>query len=547
MGNSMIWRVIVAGAMAGTAGAQDWNSHGGNPMRNGRALVSGPQTAQLLWGTSNDASIISWAPFVSDGKVFAIRETGFPSTSGAGDEMVAWDVGSGDELWRITVPYAGDPTMEWIAWIAGAQDGRVIASRSQNLGPAPLRAFDADTGALLWTSAIETEAFAYDGAVFAPNGDLVVADRLRVARLDAATGGTVWESDRSCPVSGACGPALGQGAVYVDQAVPGGNAITRFDLATGLEQYTGPTMPGFTDQNTPFVSEDGTRVFFARSQNNGAVDFLYAFEDDGTQLIELWQRPVRWTTSHEFGLAADGSIYALLPGDEFVRLDPDSGSVLSSAGVLAPLGSPNASPKTAVGQDGTVYLSNGWASSPATNGRLWAFSPDLSQTYFTLVTDRPNQGGPVLAGCGVLVVADRDGVRAYAEPVGQLDALCATVPNSSGAAGALGATGSALAVDGRLQLCATQLPADEFAYFVTSQSTGSLPVGSGVLCLGSPQVRFRDDVLSTGVGGFAVFSPDFGALPLGADFSAGTTWWFQLWHRDGGTSNFTDSLGVTFQ
>ncbi len=547
MGKNIVRYVVLAGLVASVAGAQDWTSHGGNPMRNGRAQVSGPQNAQLLWSTSGDASIISWAPFVSDGKVFAIRETGFPSTSGPGDEMAAWDVATGTELWRITVPYAGDPNEEWIAWIAGARDGRVITSRSQNLGPAPLRAFDADSGTLLWTSALETEAFAYDGAVFAPNGDLIVADRQQVARLDAATGMTVWASTRSCPVSGACGPALGNGAVYVDQAVPGGNAITRFDLITGVEQYTGPTMPGFTDQNTPFVSDDGTRVYFARTQNNGAVDFLYAFEDDGTQLIELWQRPVRWTTSHEFGLAADGSIYALLPGDEFVRLDPDDGSVLSSAGVLAPMGSPNASPKTAVGLDGTVYLSNGWASSPATNGRVWAFSADLSQNYFTLMTDRPNQGGPVLAGCGALVIADRNGVRAYGEPIGQLDALCTPLPNSTGAAGELSATGSVVAGDSRLQLCATGLPAGEFAYFLTSQSTGSLPVGSGLLCLGTPQVRFRQDVLNTGSGGFAVFSPDFGALPLGADFNAGTTWWFQLWHRDSGTSNFTESLGVSFQ
>jgi len=63
--------------------------------------------------------------------------------------------------------------------------------------------------------------------------------------------------------------------------------------------------------------------------------------------------------------------------------------------------------------DGKVYVSNGWADTPATNGRVWAFSPDLHSLLFTLVLDRQNSGGPSLAADGTLIVADRQGVFAY--------------------------------------------------------------------------------------------------------------------------------------
>lgn len=416
--------------------AQDWTNVGGGPARNGRSLLLGPTSAQVAWSNTQDFSIISWAPFAADGRVFTVREAGFPQPGGAAnDAIVAYDLDSGAELWRETLPFGGDTLTEWIAWIGGARDGRVYVSRSSNLQPQPMIALDASTGATLWVSEVSTEAWAHDGLVFAPNGDLVLGDRLRVVRIDASDGSTVWETPRLCPVSGSCGVALSGSKVYLDEPAPSvSNRLRVLDLATGVELYLGPDMDGFTNQNTPFVGPDGKTVFLARTQNDPGSDFLYAFDDTGSALVERWARPVRWTTSHEHGLAADGSIYTFLPNDEFVRLDPATGNVTASAGVLAPLGS-NLSPKTAVGADGTVYVSNGWASSPASDGRLWAFSADLATEHFQLQLDRPNAGGPALAGDGKLIVCDRTGVYAYQEP-------CAG-SFSVGAAGCLDASAEA--------------------------------------------------------------------------------------------------------
>ena len=47
------------------------------------------------------------------------------------------------------------------------------------------------------------------------------------------------------------------------------------------------------------------------------------------------------------------------------------------------------------------------------DGRLWAFSGDLSTTHFVLNFQRQNQGGPAVAGDGYLVMADLARVRVF--------------------------------------------------------------------------------------------------------------------------------------
>lgn len=402
--------------LSSAAHAQDWSNSGGNAARNGLSAALGPVTDSDSRWTVNSSAIISWAPFTQGNQVFAVRETGFPTNGGAAnDAVVAWDLATGTEQWRYTIPFSGNTSQDWIAWIAGCRDGAVYASRSGNGASVSqvMYALDASNGAVRWASQDRTTAGAYDGVVFAPNGDLIVADFRNVTRIRATDGTTAWRVARLGSVSGNCGAAATDSALFIVDAVVGGHAVKKLDLATGQLLYQGPVMTGFTAQNSPFLSQDGTTVYFARSQNNPPVDNLYAFADTGASLTELWNRPVRWTTSHEHGIGPDGSIYTFLQDDSFVRLNPVDGSVMNTAGVLSPLGSPNLSAKTAVDASGIVYVSNGWASSPVNNGRLWAFSPDLSQILFTVNFARQNNGGPALAADGTLIMADLNGIRAW--------------------------------------------------------------------------------------------------------------------------------------
>ncbi len=526
--------LVLAAALCGPALASEWNNYGGNAARNGQSDGIGPVALDLAWQNKNDYSIISWAPFLHGGRVFTIREAGFPVNGGAAnDALVALDLASGAEDWRLTLPFGGNTGTEWIAWIAGARDGQVYASRSSNGKPQPLHAYDAASGGYLWTSAIATEAWAHDGVVFAPDGDLIVGDHKVVARIDRLTGGTAWSTPRTGSVSGNCGAAATASALFIDEVAPGGQVISKLDLVTGARLYSSPVMAGFTEQNSPFLSSDGGTVYLSRTQNNPAVHYLFAFQDTGAQLIQLWSRPVRWTTSHEHGIGPDGSLYTFLANNEFVRLDPATGAVLNSAGILAPIGTSNLSPKTAVDRNGCVYVSNGWASSPATDGRLWAFTPDLQVNLFTLPLDRPNAGGPALAGDGTMVVCDRTGVFAYRSTWTDLGfALAGTLgaPRLEGQGDLRPFTTAALAL--------SQALPGSLAGLVIGAQNASLPFYGGVL------VPFPSIVIPGLPTGPLGTLPLLGQVPGG--LLSGVPLYFQYWILDpGAPQGYAASNAVT--
>ena len=543
-------RALVAALLllSPSALADGWSNLGGNAGRNGLVTSIGPRSANPAWSNTDDFSIIAWHPFVEGERVFCVREAGFPANNGpANDAIVAYDIETGAELWRTTLPYGGDTSQEWIAYIAGVHDGRVYASRGQIGAPVPIYALDAATGAPVWTSTHATQAGPYEGIVFAPDGDLLVGDFTSVVRIEATDGSTVWNTARSCPVSGNCGVALGPDGVFLDAPAPGGNQVQKLDLATGAPLYVSPVLPGFTAQNAPFVSPDGGTVYYARSQNNPPFDVLYAFTDDGTALVERWSRLIAWTTSHEHGIGPDGSVYTFLPTDELARLDPATGDVLASIGPLTPLRNPNASPRTAVDGEGRVYVCNGWASTPSTGGRLWAFDADLTQTLFTVELDNPNAGGPSLGTRGTLIVADRVGVHAF-RAADQGTPYCLATPNSTGLPARLSARGSAVAANNDLVLTAEQTPPGRPGLFFYGTQASQVPLGAGFRCIGGSTQRLQPLSFSNACG--AVHRRlDLAAAPAQADITAQVpiTMRFQFWFRDGMTSsNLTPGLAIDF-
>ena len=109
--------------------------------------------------------------------------------------------------------------------------------------------------------------------------------------------------------------------------------------------------------------------------------------------------------------------------------------------------------------------------------------------------------------------------------------------------------------DNELTLTGTQLPLNQFAYFLTSQTQGFVaqPPGSqGNLCLSGPIGRFRTDIQNSGATGVISIQVDLTALPLSPPVAVapGETWNFSAWFRDNNptsTSNFTDGVAVMFE
>lgn len=139
------------------------------------------------------------------------------------------------------------------------------------------------------------------------------------------------------------------------------------------------------------------------------------------------------------------------------------------------------------------------------------------------------------------------------------DIYCSpSVVNSSGAAAAIEARGSALLADADYRLLASNMPLNTLGYFLCSQSAGFVfqPGGSqGNLCLSGSIGRIvGGQVLNSGFfGGFAT-DVDLSAMPQpsgSVPVLSGETWHFQAWFRDavGGqaTSNLTDGWVTTFE
>lgn len=397
----------------GGACRDGWRNAGGTPARNGASDELGPISASAPVWSGGRTSLIAWQPVIDGERAFMVRQTAFGSDPD-GSPVVAMDLATGAELWAVNIPYqAGD----WTTWIAAAHGGLVFASRSGNGSSvsAPMYALRQEDGSVAWTSSGEVDAGGYDGVVLAPDGDLLVGNFMSLMRIRAADGTTAWSAPRTCSVSSSCGPATFGAAVYAADAAPGGHVLARYDLATGVRLYESPVMPGFTLQNTPFVGPDGT-VYLARTQNNVATDFLYAFADTGVALVEKWHVPAAWTTFSESAVLPDGSVFAFTPGYELVRLDPATGLPVATAGTFPDC----AGPRMAVDGNGNLFLGNGGFA----EGRVRVFDADLQPLWDVPVTNL-NIGGPAIGRRGtVLVCGVGTDVRAWRpDPVFETCAL----------------------------------------------------------------------------------------------------------------------------
>lgn len=128
------------------------------------------------------------------------------------------------------------------------------------------------------------------------------------------------------------------------------------------------------------------------------------------------------------------------------------------------------------------------------------------------------------------------------------------VMNSTGLSAVMGATGSEVVADNNVTLIASDMPPDQFGYFLTSQTPGFImsPPGSmGNLCLGGTIGRYV--AFAKGTGGAGIFSLRIDLTnmppPVKGQVGSGETWYFTTWFRDnvrGPTSNFTDGVQITF-
>ncbi len=390
----------------GIAAAQ-WNvGVGGVPARHSLSAQQGPGAAKLLWAGTQGCVVAQQA--VIDGDVVVVNRIFNLGNTLGGTLIEAHDLHTGATLWSKSLPVSFADS--WRNRVTGIRDGRVYATRSGNTNAEYLYALSPVDGSILWTSDDLITETTTESVCYAPDGDIITTGAgasARLIRIDAATGDTVWKTPGTCPTSGGCDAAVSGNRAYMFQATAGGPQVTAVDLATGLKLYSGAGIGGgFIQQVAPFVGPDGT-VYAPRTQNNALTDFLVAYTDTGTALVEKWRVPLGYCPFASFGVGPDGSVYSYSPAREIERRDPATGALLDTSAPVPNDGS--FSPRMAVDALGRVYLTNGSFSA----GRLLCYAPDLALLWSEAVAN-VNVGGPALGADGVLVVCGTaNTVRTY--------------------------------------------------------------------------------------------------------------------------------------
>ncbi len=441
----LVLSLLAAAHFAATPASADWPNLGGNPARNGLTSAVGPATPTLRWSGA-PLSLISWTPIVEGNRVFNIRQTVAQNpVIGPGDSILhALDLATGAELWSYDFPWEpGD----WTTVLYGAKNGRVYAGRADDglNYTSAIHCLDAATGKVLWIS--ECDACApglYDGVVFTEDGDLIAVAGFSIRRIDGATGAVAWTAPFVFTITGSAGPALVGNSIYLQEKGPNNSVrVGVFDAATGAKRYASQSIPWLFTQTEVFAGSNGMVFFPVVPRISPETDRLYAYQDTGTGLELRWSAPCA-AFGGEHGVTADGSV-VFVNYDGFLEIrDQLTGTLRATSSVpVAAVPTFLTSPHIVVDGAGTIFFGNG-----GFPGTVFSFNPDLTLRWSVEVPNL-NQGGPVLAGDGTLLVAGvGNDFRAFYDPgCAAADLNCDGAVNAQDLAALLGAWGGSGAGD----------------------------------------------------------------------------------------------------
>jgi len=389
----------------------------------------------------------------------------------------------------------------------------------------------------------------------------------------------------------------------VNDGTPDGTTNFAFDYVAAGLPLAPRSQPG---------SSKGLR--FTVNDTAGAVDALTAFHNTAITAphyrltVDVWMNFIvgGFTTEHaHVGVGGDGltfnQLFSPISGSgAYIAFDGDGGSNSDYRWFRSPLNTPpGETANTTLPNTHPSYLGNGsnnsgtffqnlFPSPPASiagsPGNVWTtvtidvdnvngvisfffdgvltFQGDFANTFDGLVSLGYADTFTSLSGAlDVYALYDNFVVDVPPPSMGIGTPYCSpAVVNTSGNSATLRASGSALASANNLTLVSSDMPANQFGFFLTSMTQGNIPNpggSQGVLCLSGTIGRYvgAGQIMNGGAGGTFSLPLNLTQTPAGPVFvaiSAGQTWNFQAWFRDIGPmgqpwSNFTDGLSVTFQ
>jgi outer membrane protein assembly factor BamB len=389
-------RVVVALAMvAALGGCSIFKGHGDK----------GPKTAVLgeripVLTTASDSTI---EPALADVPVTvpdpAVNETwsqpGGNQTKSMGNPSLAAAIRQG---WSAAIP--GGPNAERLAAPPVIAGGKLFVVD----GEGAVHAFDASSGARLWTTKLDTEkrdkavqfgggASVDDGRVYATNG------RGDAAALDVATGKILWKVRPAGPLRGA--PGFGLGNVYV---LTQDNQIIALKADTGVTVWTDSATletSGVFGVATPSIAQGTVVAGFSSGE-------LSAIRYENGRIV--WQDQLsRTSISTSVSSISDvdaspvidqGKVYAIGQGGRMVAMDLITGQRLW---------------ELTIGGIATPWLAGEWLFVVTDEAKLFCIARATGKVRWITELPRWNDpksknkpiswSGPVLAGGRLLLVS----------------------------------------------------------------------------------------------------------------------------------------------
>jgi len=357
-----------------------------------------------------------------------------------------------------------------------------------------------------------------------------------------------------------------------------GSNVYDIDPATGARTLVGPIV-GASSTIGALAYDDTSGVLYVSSTGN---DSLYTLDlaTLTTTLVGPYNIGATVVMHGLEDVPATGKLYgkssSLAGAGDFFEIDKVTGQAtpisalgFGGFGSLSYVNGTMYAADTVGDNLHTVDLTTGVATLVGPFGLAGAIGIGLANSAATglLATDNTSDSLyriNLMTGAATLIGAQGAGNIISLEfvpggPVGTPYCQAAAVPNTTGLRGRLEGSGSATVAANDLVLNASDLPANQFGFFLTSQVQGFVPNpggSQGNLCLAGTIGRYvgAGQIQNAGAAGAISLALDLTQTPAGPVFvsiAAGETWNFQAWFRDIGPSgqpwsNFTNGLNVVF-
>jgi outer membrane protein assembly factor BamB len=352
--------------------AADWDQFRG-PAGNGRALamslpVAWSETENVVWKVPIEGKAWS-SPVVADGVVWLTNAT----EDGTRLSLVGLDAASGERLHDLTIFEIAEPAFchafnSYASPTPVVADGRLWV----HYGSAGTACLSTATGEVLWTRQ-DLPCDHHRGAGSSPilvDGLLVLTfdgfDRQYVAALDASTGQTVWQTDRSIDYGTDDGdmkkaystPTAFEHAGRKQVVSPSAVATIAYDPATGDELwrvvhggFNAACRPLYADGLVVICIQRGDALLAVRPEGSGDItgtqvvwragkaaptrpsqcvvgESLYMVSDTGiVSCLDLATGEPRWTERRSGRYSAS----LVEGGDRLYAFDEDGGCVVFAA------------------------------------------------------------------------------------------------------------------------------------------------------------------------------------------------------------------------